>query len=102
MRGIRWALLGLAGLAIGCESVPDLTFADAGDAASEPDGPAGDGAPGCPGPNPPDGAALCCGTIPCQGQCAGRCPDCMNCLPGELCCARQNNVQCLLPGHACQ
>jgi hypothetical protein len=92
----------------GCDGVPTLTFvlADAGvdgggsgDADAQPvlslDG-------DCPGPNPA-GATVCCGSVPCSGDCAGRCPECEStCVsPGTFCCAKTNNILCRQVGMTC-
>lgn len=99
---------GLAALACACEEVPTLAFPQ-GDATpdSAPDADGGalaeneDG--GCPGSNPPTAPFVCCGPIVCEGQCGGQCDTCMNkCTsPGELCCAKTNNVVCLSAGSIC-
>jgi hypothetical protein len=98
----------LACLACACEEVPTLTFdqRDAGPdvedgAASGPD--AGtDG--GCGGLAPPQAAYVCCGAVVCQGLCnATQCDACTSkCTsPGQICCAKNNNVVCLPAGSIC-
>jgi hypothetical protein len=91
-----------------CEGVPSLTFAtgDADVDANMTDSPsaAPDALPaGCPGPNPPAGASVCCGSVPCDGDCAGRCPECeATCTsPDTFCCAKTNNILCRSAGSTC-
>lgn len=99
--------------ALACEDVPSLTFAEA-DAASEAaqDAAADAGAPaasdadidgGCPGSSPPQAPFVCCGPVACEGQCTGQCGACMEkcVVPGEVCCAKTNNVVCLSAGSIC-
>jgi hypothetical protein len=113
-----------------CEGVPTLTFAqadaaqnsvadaaevnrDAPDAVSDvldagavdaPPVESGDSsaADGCPGPNPPLAAYVCCGAVVCEGLCTGRCDACAKCTsPGTFCCAKNNSIQCLSAGMIC-
>jgi hypothetical protein len=90
-----------------CEEVPTLTFAQA-DAPSEAAQDAAeaydadiDG--GCPGPNPPQAPFVCCGPVACEGVCTGQCGACMEkcMMPGDVCCAKTNNVVCLPAGSIC-
>jgi len=97
----RWtmAFFAVAAFALapyGCESIPTLTFAEAGapydasdataDAAEEVDCPAADG-----------------GTVLCKGSCTGACPACTAlCMSEQLCCANKNGgVVCKNAGAAC-
>jgi hypothetical protein len=99
----RVAFLALATVAgLGCEAVPDLTFATA---------PSGDGGAGqigdgdCTSGLPPDAANACCGQIPCSGDCNPvSCDTCQNDCndPGMICCAKQRNVVCHPIGTPCQ
>jgi hypothetical protein len=93
-------LLGAVPLAGGCDRIPALTFAvddgGVGDVGAELpiDG-------GCPGSTPGD-AAVCCGSIACSGDCAGRCPECEStCASGTFCCAKMNNIMCRQVGMPC-
>ncbi len=117
---MRTAALALPGAlvafacACACEAVPTLTFeradamtdaaADATDADGAP-GPASDADVdgGCPGPDPPQAAFVCCGPVACEGQCAGQCDACTTkcTAPGDICCAKTNNVLCLPAGSIC-
>jgi hypothetical protein len=107
----------LGALAWGCEGVPTLTFVQPDatpDATPEAAGDATeDGAltptdagveGGCPSPAPAQTPFVCCGPITCEGQCAGQCDACMSkCTsPGDLCCAKNNNVVCLPAGSICR
>ncbi len=92
-----------------CADVPTLTFA-AGDGGADAHAADGSGAEpdalpgaGCPGPNPPAGASVCCGSVPCNGDCAGRCPECeATCTsPDTFCCAKTNNILCRTLGSSC-
>ncbi len=102
----------LCALACACEGVPTLTFAqpDAADDGAPAQGDSSvDGAieptseGGCPFPASAQTPFVCCGTVTCEGQCAGQCVSCMNkCTsPGEFCCAKTNNVMCLSAGSTC-
>jgi hypothetical protein len=88
-----------------CDSVPDLTFADAGrtvEASTSSDDASGASEDaGCPSETP-DGA-VCCGSVACVGDCAGRCPDCESSCgaPGTFCCAKSNSVMCRQVGMTC-
>jgi hypothetical protein len=101
-------LLGFAsGIALGaCDSVPELAFADAGapsESSTASDGATGaSGDSGCPSETP-DGAAVCCGSVACAGDCAGRCPACESSCPtpGTFCCAKSNNIMCRQVGMTC-
>jgi hypothetical protein len=90
-----------------CADVPALTFAQA-DAA--PDAPLDASAAGLdagPACVQPDDAApapyVCCGSIACEGLCAGNCDLCASrCTdPETFCCAKNNNVICLPLTSAC-
>jgi hypothetical protein len=99
--------------ATACEGVPYLTYSEAGGVSDAVDGDvAKDGGndavdaaieAGCPGTNPPPGASVCCGSVPCNGNCADHCPDCESqCTsPGTFCCAKTNNVLCRPTGSVC-
>ena len=98
--------------ATACEDVPSLTYATVDGGADAPpyDGGADGGEAtdaaieaGCPGPNPPLGASVCCGSVACSGNCANRCSDCeTQCTsPGTFCCAKTNNVLCRPAGAVC-
>jgi hypothetical protein len=102
----------ISALACACEEVPTLTFAqedaaldgppDAADAGSPPASDADvDG--GCPGSTPPSSPFICCGPVACEGQCTGQCDACMTkcTTPGDVCCAKANNVVCLSAGSIC-
>ena len=101
----------IAAPAIACEDVPSLTYAEAGvemdveskgaDAVGAAADAAGD--VGCPGPNPPPGASVCCGSVPCSGNCSNRCSECEGACtaPGTFCCAKTNNVICRPIGAVC-
>jgi hypothetical protein len=89
----------VAALAAACEAVPTLRFAaglravggggeDGGSSDAE------DASGPCASGQPPDGAAICCGQIPCEGDCAGKCSVCSMCPAGEICCAKNMNVVC--------
>jgi hypothetical protein len=101
----------------GCESVPDLTFADtdgpadaaAVEAATMSDAPSDtdidhDGAEGggCTG-TPPGGSDVCCTGTWCGGSCSQA--DCTNCLStcgaNKVCCRLNNNLMCRNVGQAC-
>jgi hypothetical protein len=58
---------------------------------------------GCPGANPPSNPFVCCGSVVCEGMCAGKCVMCINqcTAPGDFCCGKPNNVQCLSAGSIC-
>jgi hypothetical protein len=104
-----WSVL--SALTCACEGVPTLVFAerdaasdvaeDAGDATGVPADASDEGA--CPGANPPPAPFVCCGPVACQGLCNGQCDACMSkCTsPGEVCCAKTNNVVCLSAGTNC-
>jgi hypothetical protein len=108
MRFLIPALLLLAG----CESVPQITFdldGSADDAAA--DGPALEGAVdaadaadagGCPETG---GSSMCCGSIPCVGQCDQKsCDRCAKCAVGDICCIQdqgQGQVECKQPSDGC-
>jgi hypothetical protein len=115
-RAIRVFAIAGAALGLACEDVPSVTF-DAPDGAV--DAMAGDGwvppsdapssdAPidgaadgGCPD-QVPSGAAVCCGAVPCNGNCAGMCAACeAACGSATVCCAHANNVVCRAPGAPC-
>jgi hypothetical protein len=89
-----------------CDAVPELTFADGGatsessTASDDATGASGDS--GCPSETP-DGAAVCCGSVACVGDCAGRCPECESSCgtPGTFCCAKSNNIMCRQVGMTC-
>ena len=115
-RGAGWFLCLLGALAIpgpACDAVPGLTFAgsDAGQDAGPNVGDAGADAfdaadapessdAGCPA-QPPAGAAACCGTVPCNGDCDAHCSECLSrCSLGQVCCAK-NNVMCHPPTFVC-
>ena len=113
LRGL--AIVGLAALAAGCEAVPTLIFADAGDEEAQDGAPAdatppdaaSDAAPdaaldaNCPA-SPPPGASVCCGAIGCEGLCSNMCDMCTSrCSAGEFCCAKNNNVNCIPLGSKC-
>jgi hypothetical protein len=107
MNRVASGLLFLGGCQLlgGCNSVPVLTFApeDAHVDAEEigaADAPfAVDG--GCPNSTPGD-ATVCCGSIACSGDCAGRCPECEStCASGTFCCAKTNNILCRQVGMPC-
>ncbi len=122
MKRFARALAGALGVGLcACEAVPTLTFAQA-DAAPDVATDAVDAADaadadvtavdasveasvegGCPGVHPPSDPFVCCGSIVCEGLCAGQCGACMSkCTsPGEFCCAKTNNVQCLSSGTTC-
>jgi hypothetical protein len=99
-------VLGAVLLAGGCDRVPVLTFApedaavDAGEIGAADAELATDG--GCPG-LPPDDASVCCGSVACSGNCAGRCPECESTCasPGTFCCAKMNNILCRQVGMTC-
>jgi len=104
-----WLAL-VCGLACACGDVPTLTFPsrDAGPDGSEAAAPNADAggdaaAGGCPGANPPPGAYICCGAIACEGLCSGQCDLCASkCTsPGQICCAKNNNVLCVAAGSIC-
>jgi hypothetical protein len=120
---IRVALAGCALASAACASVPVLTFesddatanaipsdgallAEADAITDGPvDGPAQDamGAvdAGCPD-QVPFGATVCCGEVPCNGNCTVlECPLCDACAPAMWCCAHTNNVVCRTPGSSC-
>ena len=117
MRRIVLVAWPMVALVIGaCEGVPRLTFAE-GDAAADVATDADDGAPsaadgapaadandagGCPGSDPP-APFVCCGDVACQGLCTGQCDACASkcILPGQVCCAKTNNVVCLAAGSVC-
>lgn len=88
----------------GCESVPELTFAEVDAAADAPDTGLADVDAGavCP-ESPPPGTSVCCGSVACEGLCAGQCDACASkcTAPGEFCCAKNNNVLCLSAGALC-
>lgn len=97
--------------ALACADVPTLTFEsddaadDAGsDAFDEVANPAFDGASpeaSCPDAVPP-GASVCCGSIPCNGNCGAMCMVCAStCGTATLCCARTNSVACRVPTAPC-
>lgn len=76
----------------GCESVPDLTFAeagggDAGDASPIGDAGSIDQEAGCPNTSPP--------TLPCYGLYCNvvNCAFCMTCAPPDTCCSTKNATQ---------
>jgi len=106
---MKCVAFGLAFLVLtGCDGVPSLTFAHA-DAEVDAGGPGdADAQPavsldgGCPGASPA-GAVVCCGSVPCSGDCAGRCPECEStCVsPGTFCCAKTNNILCRQLGMTC-
>lgn len=94
----------------GCESVPDLHFADAdgsvddahaeastGDSASDAEAGAS-----CTGTSP-GGSNFCCGTTWCGGSCGQA--DCATCLSvcgaGKVCCVKNGNTMCRLVGQIC-
>jgi hypothetical protein len=94
-----------------CEGVPKLTFAEedaAADVATDAQDAAADAADanddgGCPGSNPPLAPFVCCGAVACLGLCTGQCDACASkCTsPGQVCCAKTNNVLCMAPGSIC-
>ena len=106
---------------LGCDDVPQLTFAigDSGasdvaskDAASnvadvqaETDSPLMADAPAsivasCP-LNPPGGASACCGPIACNGDYDAHCSECESkCTLSQVCCAK-NNVSCHAASFTC-
>lgn len=123
--------ISVSALVCACEGVPTLTFAqpdarpdatddgllsasdgsvDGATAASDgsDDGllaPTDAGVEGsCPPPASAQTPFVCCGTVTCEGQCAGQCVSCMNkcAAPGEFCCAKTNNVMCLSAGSICR
>jgi hypothetical protein len=112
MRKLAVFLTGALSLpASACEGVPTLTFLQT-DAASESSQDAADGGPqstdadvdgGCPGSSPPPAPFVCCGPVACEGNCAGQCDACMTkcTTPGDVCCAKTNNVVCSPPGTIC-
>jgi hypothetical protein len=57
------------------------------------------------GGQPPPNASVCCGSVPCNGNCV--LANCMKCMftcnmPGQLCCAKPNMVSCKpLTGGTC-
>ena len=71
-----------------CEAVPSLNF--------EGDDGGGSDAAGAQCPTKvPQGAATCCGAVPCYGMyCTtpANCATCMNCGAGESCCAKNANM----------
>ncbi|HTB73952.1 MAG TPA: hypothetical protein VK762_11945 [Polyangiaceae bacterium] len=100
----RIALAFSSALLCACEAVPTLTFAPpdaAEDGSLAPTDAGVEG--GCPTPASAQTPFVCCGTVTCEGQCAGQCVSCMNkCTsPGEFCCAKTNNVMCLSAGSIC-
>jgi hypothetical protein len=78
------------------------TGREAGDAGA--DGASADGTSeaGCPG-SVPDGATVCCGSVACDLSCmAPQCTMCeQTCTPAQLCCARNNSVNCVNPAMGC-
>ncbi len=104
----------LATLALGCESVPSLTFAqpdaaptdgrvsDGSSDGAEPDGADG----GCNPDALPPPATSCCpvNDVPCAGDCTAQCGFCGGCamFPGTYCCALTNMVRCLPIGMQCR
>jgi hypothetical protein len=70
-------------------------------ATAELDG-GGDTGSMCSGAMAPPAPYVCCGAVFCQGQCGGQCDACSaKCTPGQVCCAKTNNVVCLSPGGVC-
>jgi hypothetical protein len=113
MRRVVIVVLALA--LVGCEAVPDITFAeldggDAGDGSAADAG--GDGATdaGIDGDAQTctllQGATGCCNGNPCAGDCATLCAaDCMACstTPGTpICCynAQNSHFSCVAPSPA--
>ena len=99
----RLLLLFAMEFAGGCDRVPLLTFAvedgDVGDVGAA-DAPFSLDA-GCPSATPGD-ATVCCGSVACSGECAGRCPECEStCASGSYCCAKMNNILCRQVGMPC-
>jgi hypothetical protein len=100
------ALIGVLRLVGACARVPVVTFApedadvDAGGIGGADAQSAGDG--GCPA-STPDDATVCCGSVACSGDCAGRCPECESTCPspGMFCCAKNNNLLCRQVGMPC-
>jgi hypothetical protein len=107
---VAWPMA--ASLVFACEGVPRLTFEE-GDAAADAQdggpsaGDAADGADandgGCPGSDPPPAPFVCCGAVACLGLCTGQCDACASkcTLPGQVCCAKTNNVVCIAAGSIC-
>jgi hypothetical protein len=103
---VAWPMV--ASLVFACEGVPRLTFAE-GDAAADvttddaaPSADANDDG-GCPGSDPPPAPFVCCGAMACEGLCTGQCDACASkcTLPGQVCCAKNNNVVCIVAGSIC-
>jgi hypothetical protein len=107
---MAWAVALLA-----CDPVPTLTFAPADAAADDThdtDGPSdsdavdgGSAAPpeaGCPD-RPPSGTSVCCGPVPCTGDCDAGCAACVAKCPSvaSVCCAG-NGVTCHALGFLCR
>lgn len=102
----------------GCESVPDLHFADVDGSVDDgsvddahPEGSATDsasdavvveGGSACTG-TPPGGSNFCCTTTWCGGSCGQA--DCANCLSlcgvGKVCCLKNGNTMCKFAGQLC-
>jgi hypothetical protein len=101
----RLAAIAVPLVAIGCASVPSLTFevadGQADDAPVDDGASSSDAAASCPAA-PPPGASVCCGSVACNGNCASQCPTCITeCDAGLLCCAHANSVTCRPPGTSC-
>lgn len=98
-----------------CEAVPQIDFVSS-DAASEadatshgdtgPDGVSSDTMPSESGscPNTAPLPTICCGTIPCSGQCTTtNCSKCeVECQAGQVCCAKNGQaLQCRSLAQGC-
>ena len=103
------AALLLAG-ALGCATVPDITFVvatgDAGatdatapaDASSESEAATPDAEADVLVPPADGGGFTCPNGTPCEGACtAASCTKCGTCQAGEVCCAKQVNALCKPP-----
>jgi hypothetical protein len=115
-RAARWVVASACTLTpLACADVATLNFeeasgdVDAGDgsnpsldafgAPDAPDAPVPEA--GCPQAVPP-GASVCCGSVPCNGNCGTLCSACIGvCGIATICCAKTNTVLCKPPGAAC-
>jgi hypothetical protein len=98
MRRLATPLLGCLVLTA-CEAVPEVDFlADASvpdggprDSASDAYDAALDAGTNCPDATP-EGVTMCCGVVPCIGECSGTLangrPACEGCTGCSLCCAK--------------
>jgi hypothetical protein len=103
-----WLVLACLACACACEEVPTLTFderdatPDVDDGAARAPDSSTDG--GCGGLAPPQAPYVCCGSVVCQGLCNGQCDACASkcSAPGQICCAKNNNVVCFAAGSICK